>query len=62
MDEYLTTDELCDKFKVTRRTIERWRTQGLPFSQLGRSVRFDEKAVKEWVAQNSHKQVPKNKK
>lgn len=49
IDEYLTTADLCAKFKVTRKTIDRWRADGLPFIKIKRSVRFEEKAVEEWV-------------
>jgi excisionase family DNA binding protein len=48
-NEYLTTEELCSRFKLTRKTIDRWRKKGLPFIKINGSIRFDEKAVDEWV-------------
>lgn len=54
MEEFLTTDELCQLFKVTRRTIERWRKDGLPFVKTGRLVRFEKAQVQAWLDKQSH--------
>lgn len=59
MEEYLTTDELCSLLKVTRRTIERWRSEGLPFLKTGRLVRFDKSKVQEWLDKRSHNENQK---
>ncbi|SHF60633.1 transcriptional regulator, AlpA family [Desulforamulus putei DSM 12395] len=55
-DELLTTDEICEWLKVTRRTIERWRKNGLPFFKIGSSVRFNKEEVLKWIEQNSKQQ------
>jgi excisionase family DNA binding protein len=55
-EEFLTTDELCDWLKITRRTIERWRKNGLPFYKIGSSVRFKKEEVLSWIEQNRGKQ------
>jgi excisionase family DNA binding protein len=47
--EYLTTEDLCKRFKVTRKTIDRWRKGGLPFVKIRGSIRFEEKAVEQWT-------------
>ena len=41
---YLTTKELCDKLKVTKSTIERWRAKGIIKGyEIGpRVIRFKE--------------------
>jgi excisionase family DNA binding protein len=49
VSEYITTEELAEKLKVTRQTISNWRKEGLPFLKLGRAVRFDLDKVKEWI-------------
>jgi len=56
MDKLLTLHQLCDKLQLSRSTIDRWRKEGLPYTKLGRSLRFDEKEVAEWIKQN--KQCP----
>jgi excisionase family DNA binding protein len=55
-EEFLTTDELCEWLKITRRTIERWRKGGLPFYKIGSSVRFKKEEVLSWIEQNKNKQ------
>ena len=54
-EEFLTTDELCEWLKITRRTIERWRKSGLPFYKFGSSVRFKKEEVLSWIEQNKGK-------
>jgi excisionase family DNA binding protein len=49
MDNFITTKELCEYLKVTKTTIERWRKEGLPFSQIGRGIRFKLDEVMQWV-------------
>jgi excisionase family DNA binding protein len=49
MNEYLTTEELAEKLKVTRQSIWHWRKKGLPALKIGRAVRFDLEAVSEWI-------------
>lgn len=49
MDEkFLTTDELCELFKVSRSTVERWRKAGMPYIKQGKLVRFDKEEVLKW--------------
>jgi excisionase family DNA binding protein len=50
--EYLTLKELSEKIKMSRSTIDKWRGEGLPFIKMGRSIRFDEDAVMEWIRKN----------
>ena len=51
----LTTEELMAKYKLSRATIDRWRKEGMPFSKIGRAVRFDEDKVQEWIKSNKQK-------
>lgn len=48
-EELLTVDELCDWLKITRKTSERWRKDGMPFIKVGRTVRFDKAEILEWL-------------
>lgn len=45
----ITTDELSEFLQVTNQTIYRWRKEGLPFKQIGRSIRFNLEEVLEWI-------------
>lgn len=48
----LTTEDLMVKYKVSRSTIDRWRKEGMPFSKIGRGVRFNEDEVQKWIENN----------
>jgi excisionase family DNA binding protein len=52
MGNLLTLRQLCDKLQLSRATIDRWRKEGLPFTKIGKSLRFDEEKVAEWIRQN----------
>lgn len=48
-EELLTKKEVSEFLKVTIRTIDRLRIEGLPSVKFGRNVRFNKKDVMEWV-------------
>ena len=52
---YLTTKDLEVKYKVSRSTIKKWRDNGMPFSTIGRTIRFKENEVEQWVKKQSRK-------
>lgn len=47
--EFLTVEQLCQWLNISRRTSERWRKAGMPFIKQGSVIRFDRKAVTEWL-------------
>jgi len=49
----LNKKEVSELFKVTTRTIENWVKIGLPYYQVGGTIRFEEKPVKEWFKKQS---------
>ena len=51
-ERYLTVNELAEKLRISRSTIDAWRKEGLPFTKMGRSIRFDEDEVMRWIKQN----------
>lgn len=55
MVNLLTTKQLAEKLQVAEITITKWREKDLPFVKIGRSVRFDEKQVSEWIAKQNKK-------
>jgi predicted DNA-binding transcriptional regulator AlpA len=48
-DIYLTTQDLQNKYKVGRGTIDRWRKEGMPCMKIGRTIRFDGVQVEQWI-------------
>jgi excisionase family DNA binding protein len=48
-DEMLTVDELCAWLKISRKTSERLRKEGLPFIQIGNGIRFEKEVVLQWL-------------
>ena len=51
-EKYLTLNELSEKLKLSRSTIDAWRREGLPFIKMGRNIRFDEDEVMKWIREN----------
>ncbi len=50
----LTTKELMEKLKVKRNTIYQLRKEAdLPTIKLGRTIRFDERAIDTWLKRMS---------
>lgn len=55
MNSLITTKQLAQKLQVAEITIHKWRTKGLPFIKLGRSIRFNETEVAAWIQQQNSK-------
>ena len=55
MSELLTNKEMSEHLKVSRMTLNRWRTLGMPFRNIGRSVRFEVEAVEKWIEENNER-------
>jgi excisionase family DNA binding protein len=54
-ESYVTLNELSEKLKLSRATIDRWRKEGLPFVKIGNGVRFIESDVMKWIQKNKQK-------
>ena len=52
MGKLITSKELQEIYSLSRATIDRWRKEGMPSMKVGRGVRFDEEAVREWISEN----------
>lgn len=51
----LTAAELARRLRVSRQTLDRWKSLGMPYLQPGGPggrLYFDETAVREWAARN----------
>jgi len=57
---YVTTLELMELLKVSKRTIVYWREQGMPFKKINRLVRFDLDEVKKWIDKRSKEATNEN--
>ncbi len=56
MEKLLTPKQLSELLQVDQSTVYLWtHTEFLPFYKLGRSVRFAENEVWEWVRQRKRK-------
>lgn len=51
-EKLLTIEELCEWLQIGRATAWRWRKEGLPSIQYGKTVRFDKAEVLEWLKEN----------
>ncbi|MFE3494195.1 helix-turn-helix domain-containing protein [Streptomyces sp. NPDC059169] len=54
-DRYLTPEDIAGMFSVPIETVYHWRKQrtGPPGFRVGRYVRYDPVAVRDWVTQQS---------
>ena len=48
-----TRKELALELKVSERTLDRYREQGMPFIQVSKAVRFEKDEVIKWLRENS---------
>jgi excisionase family DNA binding protein len=55
MKRLLTVDELSDRLQVGKSTVYRWvQCDFVPYFKVGRVVRFDEEAVRSWLAKRTY--------
>jgi excisionase family DNA binding protein len=53
--EVLTRSELAKLLKVTDRTIDNLRKEGMPFFRVGVNIRFNKVKVLDWLEQRSQR-------
>lgn len=51
-EQVMTKEELATFLKVTQRTIDRLRKEGMPFFKVGTNIRFDKEEVLNWLKEN----------
>lgn len=52
-EEYITMNDVCTMFDVSRKTVQRWMKAGMPHLRFGlRLLRFREMQVKLWLVDN----------
>ncbi len=47
--QFVTTQFFMDRLGVSRNTLRRWRTQGLPHIRLGLTILYHGPAVAQWL-------------
>ncbi|MEI8215956.1 MAG: helix-turn-helix domain-containing protein [Eubacteriales bacterium] len=46
---YLTIEDVAEMLKVARSTVYKFKEMGMPFIKLGKTIRFKDAEVVEWV-------------
>ena len=62
-DEYYTEREAAELLKLSCRTLQRWRqegVQGLPFRRFGGLVRYARSDIESWAANRSFDSTSQN--
>ena len=54
-EQFYTKSELAEFLKVSERTIDRMRSEGLPSFKMGVNVRFEKELVLKWLKENKQK-------
>lgn len=55
--KYLTIEDVAEMLQVTRGTIYNFKKKGLPFIKIGKTLRFDQEEVIDWVKSNNERVV-----
>ncbi|HZK01800.1 MAG TPA: helix-turn-helix domain-containing protein [Anaerovoracaceae bacterium] len=55
--KFLTIDDVSEMLQVTRTTIYNLKKRGLPFIKLGKTIRFDQDEVIDWIRANNERTV-----
>lgn len=53
--KYLTIEDVSEMLQVTRTTIYNLKKRGLPFIKLGKTIRFDQEEVVNWIKANNER-------
>jgi excisionase family DNA binding protein len=54
-ENLVTKKDICVLLNISRATLDRWRSKGLPSIKVDRAVRFDKEKVIEWVMREDEK-------
>ncbi|HPO05027.1 MAG TPA: helix-turn-helix domain-containing protein [Bacillota bacterium] len=55
--KYLTIEDVSEMLQVTRTTIYNFKKRGMPFIKLGKTIRFDQDEVIDWIKANNERTV-----
>lgn len=50
LDEYITNDEVIERFKITKRTLQKYRSEGkLPYAKFGGVIVYRVENIKRFI-------------
>lgn len=50
---YLTVEDVAGMLKVARSTVYKFKEMGMPFIKIGKTIRFKDDEVMDWVESHS---------
>lgn len=50
---YLTIEDVAKMLKVARSTVYKYKEMGMPFIKIGKTIRFKDNDIMEWVESHS---------
>lgn len=50
---YLTIEDVAEMLKVARSTVYKFKNMGMPFIKIGKTIRFKDDEVIQWVESHS---------
>jgi len=50
---YLTIEDVSEMLKVARSTVYKFKDMGMPFIKIGKTIRFKDNEVMEWIESHS---------
>ncbi len=50
---YMTIEDVADMLKVARSTVYKFKNMGMPFIKIGKTIRFKDADVVQWVESHS---------
>ena len=50
MDKMVTTEEICEKYRISKGMVHKLRQSGLPYITIGRCIRYSMEDVAAWIA------------
>ena len=50
---YMTIEDVAEMLKVARSTVYKFKDMGLPFIKIGKTIRFKDAEVVQWVESHS---------
>ena len=54
VEKFLTEKQLGDVFSISRSTLNKLRSQDLPYHMIGNSVRYRQTDIEEWLESRHH--------
>lgn len=53
--QYITTRELCKWLKISPNTANNWRRKGMPYVEIGKTIRYKVEDVEKWLDEQKRK-------